>query len=137
VRNDLSDRLMYALLLLSGLILVGMLISSWRVVLYPFLLIMGISILFGFRSDSRGPGAWLMAGGVVLAFGVVFGVVDFLSGGEPTGSTNYVLGMTPVTAIYLISIPVLVMLVGLLYALSFTREDLPVESESSPERPAE
>lgn len=127
MRGSLSDRLVYVLLGLLALILVGMLLASWRVVLYPFLLVIGVSILFGFirriqEGNSRVP--VLTAGSVVVLFFILFIWLDILSGGEPTGSTNYILGMTPTTALYVIGIPILVALPGLLYALTFTREDL-------------
>lgn len=127
MRGSLSDRLVYVLLGLLALILVGMLLASWRVVLYPFLLVIGVSILFGFirrirEGDSRVPA--LTAGSVVVLFFILFIWVDVLSGGEPTGSTNYIFGMTPAMAVYVIGVPILVALPSLLYALTFTREDL-------------
>lgn len=127
MRGSFSDRLVYVLLGLLALILVGMLLASWRIVLYPFFLVIGVSILFGFirrigGGDSRVPA--LTAGSVVVLFFILFIWVDILSGGEPTGSTNYILGMTPTTALYVIGVPILVALPGLLYALTFTREDV-------------
>jgi predicted acyltransferase len=112
-----------------------MLLASWRIVLYPFLLVVGISILFGFvrriqEGDSLVPA--LVAGSVVVLFFILFIWVDVLSGGEPPGSTNYVFGMTPAMAVYVIGVPILVALPSLLYALTFTREDL--ETASNEER---
>jgi hypothetical protein len=135
-----SNRLIYATLGLSVLILIGMLTSSWRVVLYPFLLIIAICMLFGFATSARGRvTTLLMCFGVAAGYAFIFGWVDAISGGEPTGSTNYVLGMTPVTALYLIGVPLLVVVVGLLYALTFTREDLPTggAGNADDEPPAE
>lgn len=123
----LSDWLVYAMLGLMVVILIGMLTGSWRVVLYPFLLVIGISIILGFVrqiAGGRSAVALASAGGVVALFFVLFVWVDLLSGGEPTGSTAYILGMTPVTALYVIGVPLLVALPGLLYALTFTREDV-------------
>ncbi|CAN5456467.1 MAG: hypothetical protein ACR2N0_13670 [Rubrobacteraceae bacterium] len=127
MRGSLSDRLVYVLLGLLALILIGMLLASWRVVLYPFLLVVGVSILFGFIrriSDGNSLVPALVAGSVVVLFFILFIWVDILSGGEPTGSTNYVFGMTPAMAVYVIGVPILVALPSLLYALTFTREDL-------------
>jgi len=121
----LSNRLIYALLGLVILMLIGMLISSWRVVLYPLLPVIGISILFGYTRElpSR---KWplLIAGSVVVLFGLLFTVLDIMTGGEPTGSTNYVLGMTPPMALYIISFPSIVVLTGILYGLTFKQEDV-------------
>lgn len=121
----LSNRLIYALLGLVVLMLIGMIFSSWRVVLYPFLVIVGINILFGFTKElPGGKRPFLVAGPVVGLLIVLFVALDVISGGEPTGSTNYVLGMTPPMALYVIGFPVLIVLVGFLYALTFTNEDV-------------
>lgn len=123
---ELSDRLIYALLGLMVLMIIGMLASSWRMILYPVILVMGISILFGSLRelpDRKRP--LLVAGSVVGLFGLLFITIDIMTGGEPTGrSTNYVLGMTPPTALYMISFPLLVVLAGVLYALTFQQEDV-------------
>lgn len=122
---QLSDRLIYALGGLAILMIIGMLASSWRMILYPIILVMGISILFGnLRElpDRKQP--LLVAGLVVVLFGSLFIVIDIMTGGDPTGrSTNYVLGMTPPTALYMIGFPLLVVLAGVLYGLTFQQED--------------
>lgn len=122
---ELSNRLMYALLGLVILMLIGMLISSWRVVLYPLLLVIGISILFGYTRELQSR-KWplLIAGSVVVLLGLLFIVLDIMTGGEPTGSTNYVLGMTPPMALYIISFPLIIVLAGILYGLTFKQEDV-------------
>lgn len=123
---QLSDRLIYALGGLAILMIIGMFASSWRMILYPVILVMGISILFGSLSelpDRKRP--LLVAGSIVVLFGLLFTSIDIMTGGDPTGrSTNYVLGMTPPTALYMISFPLLVVLAGLLYALTFQQEDV-------------
>ena len=122
---ELSNRLIYAVLGLVSLMLIGMLLSSWRVVLYPLILVIGISILFGYTKELPGR-KWplVVAGSTVVLYGLLFVVLDFLSGGEPTGSTNYVLGMTPPMALYIICFPLLVILAGVLYGLTFKQEDV-------------
>ena len=122
---ELSNRMIYAVLGLVILMLIGMLLSSWRVVLYPLVLLIGISILFGYTRELPGR-KWplVVAGSIVVLYGLLFILVDILTGGEPTGSTNYVLGMTPPMALYIISFPLLVILVGVLYGLTFKQEDV-------------
>lgn len=122
---ELSNRLIYALLGLVILMLIGMLISSWRVVLYPLLLVIGISILFGYTRELQSR-KWplLIAGSVVVLLGLLFIVLDIMTGGEPTGSTNYVLGMTPPMALYIIGFPLIIVLAGILYGLTFKQEDV-------------
>jgi hypothetical protein len=122
----LSDRLIYVLLGLTVLMIVGMLTSSWRMILYPVILVMGISILFGFlRELPERKRALLVAGSVAGGFALLFVIIDIMTGGEPTGrSTTYVLGMTPPTALYMLGFPLLVVLAGVLYALTFQQEDV-------------
>ena len=122
---ELSNRLIYAVLGLTVMILIGMLLSSWRVILYPLILVIGISILFGYTRELPGR-KWplMVAGSIVVLYGLLFVVLDILSAGEPTGSTNYVLGMTPPMALYIISFPLLVILAGILYGLTFKQEDV-------------
>ena len=122
---ELSTRLIYAVLGLVVLMLVGMLVSSWRVILYPLVLLIGISILFGYTRELPGR-RWplLVAGTMVVLYGLLFVALDVLTGGEPTGSTNYVLGMTPPMALYVICFPLLVILAGVLYGLTFKEEDV-------------
>ena len=122
---ELSNRMIYVVLGLVVLMLVGMLLSSWRVILYPLTFLIGISILFGYTRELPGK-KWplLVAGSVVVLYGLLFVLLDLLTGGEPTGSTNYVLGMTPPMALYIISFPLLVILAGVLYGLTFQQEDV-------------
>lgn len=125
----LSNKLMYALLGLSALMLVGMFTASWRLVLYPILFMIGISVLFGFtRELSRGRRGLAVAGAIVVLFGAFFVTLDIMTGGEPTASTSYILGMTPPTALYLLVWPVLVVAAGILYAVTFTQEDVEPET---------
>lgn len=126
---ELSNKLMYALLGLTALMLVGMFANAWQLVLYPILFIIGISVLFGFtRELPRVKRGFLIAGSLVVLFGAFFVTLDVMTGGEPTGSTDYILGMTPPTALYMLVWPVLVVLAGILYAATFTGED--VDSET-------
>jgi hypothetical protein len=122
---ELSNRLIYAMLGLVVLMLIGMLLSSWRVILYPLILVIGVSILFGYTRELPGK-KWplLVAGSIVVLYGLLFVVLDIMTGGEPTGSTNYVLGMTPPMALYIIGFPLLVVLAGVLYGLTFKQEDV-------------
>ncbi len=123
---QLSDRLIYALGGLAILMIIGMFASSWRMIVYPVILVMGISILFGFVSElPNRKRPLLVAGSVVVLFGLLFTLIDIMTGGDPTGrSTNYVLGMTPPTALYMISFPLLIVLAGVLYGLTFQQEDV-------------
>jgi hypothetical protein len=127
---------MYVLLGLTVLMLIGMLTGSWRAILYPFLLVVGVSILFGFtREIGTGSRPLLVAGPVVILFVVLFVVLDISTGMQPTGGASRVLGMTPPMAWYLLGFPPLVILVGILYAVTFQNEE--PETPQQPHRDAE
>ncbi len=121
---QLSSKLMYVLLGLTVLMLIGMLTGSWRAILYPFLLVVGVSILFGFTRElgSRNR-PLLVAGPVVILLAVLFLVLDITTGMQPTGSGSRVLGMTPPMAWYLLGFPPLGILAGILYAVTFQNEE--------------
>ena len=119
-----SDRMMMAILGLTCVIMLGMITSAWRIVLYPLVPLLGISILFGYPqlATTRGRPVWL-AVAISTAFGLLFVVLDVMTGGEPTGTAQRVLGMTPPMALYVTAFPILVIVTGLVYGLTFTQEE--------------
>lgn len=120
-----SDRLMY---LFSGLIvlsLVGMFLESWRLILYPYLVVIGVGITIGmWNAVKKKPGMlWLpifISGGYL----VLFIILDVITRNDPAGGNSYILGMTPALAIYLLGILPLAVVASLIYALIFDPGDV-------------
>lgn len=124
-----SNRLMYALLGLVILIIIGMLTASWRVILYPYLFVIGISILLGLTKtiQTKRHLIWVPFG-VTALYLVLYVWLDVISLKSPTGGTGYVLGMVPTTAIFLLGIWPTAILVSLLYAWIFPEEGNPLNA---------
>lgn len=128
--RNLLNRLIYAMLGLVVLIIVGMLIASWRMVLYPFLLIVGISILFGLtRAVQRNRSVLLLPIGVVVLLVALYGWLDSMSVADPDGE-GIVLGLAPTTALYFFGIMPAFLLVGLAFSLTFSQDAPELEEDS-------
>ncbi|MCW1929410.1 hypothetical protein [Bhargavaea beijingensis] len=120
-----SDRIMYLFSGLIGLSLVGMFLESWRLILYPYLVVIGVAITVGmWNVVKKRPGMlWvpiLIAGGYLA----LFIILDVITRNDPAGGSSYVLGMTPGLAIYLLGILPLAVLASLIYALIFDPGDV-------------
>lgn len=107
----------YAVLVLTVAAAAGMLIGSWRLVLYPSILLFGVLISLGMRSGSRSPAVRIPAAVVALLL-TLFIVLDLMGLGNPSGE-GLVLGLSPLTALYFFGVGPAVVLVGLLYGLAF------------------
>ncbi|SIT79673.1 hypothetical protein [Edaphobacillus lindanitolerans] len=119
-----NDRIMYVFSGLIVLSLAGMFMQSWRLILYPYLIVIGLAITIGiWRAVKRSPAKiWvpaLVAGGYVA----LFATLDIITRNDPAGGNHYFLGMTPSLAIYLLGILPLAVIASLLYALLFDAED--------------
>lgn len=128
------DKLIYALLGLVVLMTIGMLTGSWRMILYAYLFIIGISIIFGLtrRIKSRGNLIGVPIGVSVL-YVVLYVWLDVMTMGSPTGGEGLVWGMTPATALFMLGIWPASILVTLLYAWTFPVEE--AMSENAAQKP--
>lgn len=119
-----SDKMIYTVLLLVSATLIGMFTGSWRIILYPYLVVIGIAILAGLvKSVKSNPrNIWIPAS-VSLVFIMLYGWLDIITIDSPTGGTSYILGLTPSMAVYLLGIWPLTNLICLMYAWTFTYEE--------------
>ena len=114
--------------LFSGLIalsLVGMFMESWRLILYPYVIVIGVAITVGmWRAVREKPGMiWVptvIAGGYLA----LFVTLDVITRSDPAGGSHYILGMTPALALYLLGILPLAVIASLIYALIFDPDDM-------------
>lgn len=119
---NLSNKLMYALLGLVILLTIGMLVGSWRMVLYPFLPIAGICITYGLLRNVRSNRMMLLLPiSLVALLTVLYIWLDAMSVADPDGE-GLVLGFAPTTALYFFGITPVTLLVGLAFALTFSEE---------------
>ncbi|KAA0965210.1 hypothetical protein FQ087_02550 [Sporosarcina sp. ANT_H38] len=121
---SISDKIIYTFLLLVSVTLIGMLTGSWRIILYPYLVVIGIAILAGLvKNVKRNPRKIWIPASVSLAYIILYSWLDMITIDSPTGGTSYILGLTPSMAIYLLGIWPLANLICLLYAWTFTYEE--------------
>lgn len=113
-----TDRLVMLLLVLACIMLIGMLTASWRVVLYPYLVVIGVIILLGVGTRrSHDPVLRWMGIGVPLGYFALYLWLEVAMRGEPGESSNLVFGLVPTTAIYFLAIWPFGLVVAGLYAL--------------------
>lgn len=119
--ND--DKIIYSLLVLVSFTLSGMFIGSWRMILYPYLLVIGLSILIGLLKSIRmNPKLIYVPIGVSIVYILLYAGLDLIMFGDVVSETNYIVGLTPGMAVYLLLIWPFSNLICLLYASTFTYE---------------
>jgi hypothetical protein len=116
VRKPETDHLAAALLALGCAVVVGMLLGTWELVLYPSLLMMGVLLAMALirRRTSLAIG---LPAGVVALLVALFGALHAMGADSPSGAGSF-LGWDPMTALYLFGLGPAFLLVGLLYALT-------------------
>lgn len=115
------DKLMYTLLFLVSLILIGMITGSWRIILYPYLIVIGISVLFGMlKSVKSNPRRIWVPVSVSIIYLILYGWLDIMTNDLPTGGINYLFGLTPSMALYILGIWPFAVLVCFLYAWTYS-----------------
>lgn len=119
-----SDKVIYTLFVLVTLTLIGMFVGSWRVILYPYLIVIGIAILLGLMKTIKQNPKMIVVPIVVSAVYLVLYIwLDIMTLNLPTGGVKYVFGLTPSMALYLLGIWPLANIICLLYAWTFTYEN--------------
>lgn len=117
-----TDRLVTLLLVLVTIMLVGMLTASWRVVLYPYLVVIGVIILLGVGA-RRGKDPVLLGFGIAvpLIYIALYVWLEVVMAGDPGSSTDLVLGLVPSTAVYFFAIWPFGLIVAACYAFFHRR----------------
>ncbi len=117
-----TDRLVTALLVLVTIMLVGMLTASWRVVLYPYLIALGVIILLGVGA-RRGRDAVLLGFGIAvpIVYIALYIWLEVVMAGDPGSSETLVLGLVPSTAVYFFAIWPFGLVVAACYAVFHRR----------------
>lgn len=119
-----TDKLIYSLLVFTGIMIVGMFLASWRLILYAYLIMIGISILFGLLRHVKVNRSFMWIPiGTSIAYLTLYVWLDLITLGSPNGGEGLILGMTPATALYFLGIWPLSVLVSLLYAWTFPAEE--------------
>lgn len=117
-----TDRLVNLLLLLVTVMLIGMLTGSWRIVLYPYLVVVGVILLLGVGSARARDPIYLRFAICVTA--IYFGLyiwLDFVIDADVSANTPLIGGVIPSTAIYFYLIWPMGLIVAVMYALFHRR----------------
>ncbi|MEX3622106.1 hypothetical protein [Viridibacillus arvi] len=119
-----SDKLIYTLLVLVSITFIGAITGSWRFILYPYLIVIGIAILFGLlKSIKQNPRKIWIPVSVSVLYIILYVSLDIMTINTPTGGSSYLLGLTPSMALYILAIWPLANIICLLYAWTFTNEE--------------
>lgn len=117
-----TDRLVILMLALVSIMLVGMLTTSWRVVLYPYLVVVGVVILLGVGQRRHHDRVLLGLGaGVTLVYLALYLWFDVAMDSELGSNTDLIGGVVPSTAIYFFAIWPFGLVVAALYAILHRR----------------
>jgi hypothetical protein len=117
------DKLIYTLLFLVSLTLIGMITASWRIILYPYLIVIGIAILLGMlKNVKKNPRKIWIPISVSAIYIILYAWLDIMTIGSPTGGDTYILGLTPSMALYVLGIWPFANVICLLYAWTFFDE---------------
>lgn len=117
-----TDRLVTLLLVLVCIMIAGMLTTSCRVVLYPYLVVIGVVILLGVGTRRSRDSVLMWLGiGVPLGYFALYIWLEVAMRDNPGESTTLVLGVVPTTAIYFFAIWPFGLVVAILYAVFHRR----------------
>ncbi|MDM5248744.1 MULTISPECIES: hypothetical protein [unclassified Lysinibacillus] len=118
------DKLIYTLLSLVIITFIGTITGSWRFILYPYLIVIGIAILFGIlKNVKQNPWKMWIPVSVVIVYIILYAWLDIITIDTPTGGSKYIFGLTPSMALYILGIWPLANLICLLYAWTFSKEE--------------
>ncbi|BCJ86113.1 hypothetical protein [Effusibacillus dendaii] len=125
-----ADKWIYAFTGLVILILIGMLTGAWRIILYPYLFIIGIGVLLGlWQQLKRKPQLIWVPVSITVLYLILYVWLDVLSLHSPTGGSTLVFGMVPTTALFFLGIWPIAILVSLLYGLTFSSHSDSMQGE--------
>jgi len=120
------NKLMYVVLGLIVLMIFGMITASWRIIIYPYLFVCGISVLIGLIKviQSNHNLIWVPVS-LTAVYLFLFIWLDLVTLGSTVfggDSANFVFGLVPSTAIVLLGIWPISILAPLLYAWTFSKD---------------
>lgn len=121
-----SDKVIYLFLFFVSVTFIGMLFQSWRVILYPYLIVIGITILIGlWKPIRKRPHKIWIPIAVSVIYLILYGLLDFISSSSILGGDYYIFGMTPSMALFMLGILPCAVIICLLYAITFPYEKQP------------
>lgn len=119
------DQAIYVLFGLAVVMVIGMVTNSWRAVLYPYLIMIGLAIFLGLMKDiRRNPRKIWIPVAVTAIYLLLYIFHDVITMDSPTGGKGFIWGLSPAMALYIFAIWPLAVLVCLLYTLTFQKDSV-------------
>ncbi|PAE33765.1 hypothetical protein [Bacillus sp. 7884-1] len=121
----MSNRFVYASTALLVLIIIGMLVGSFRLIIYPYIVLVGILLLIGLAKKIivNKKIIWIPTI-VTFLFLLLQGWLDIATLHSPIGGGNLILGFTISTAIYYVGIWTLCASFSLIYVWTFSKPEV-------------
>lgn len=117
------DKIIYTMTTLIAVMLIGMFLSSWRLIIYPYTFVIGLTLCLGMiRTITRNNFYLLIPTSISLIYLLLYGILDVITTSDPLGGTSYIVGMAPSMAVFLLGIWPMSIVVCLLYAWHITKE---------------
>jgi hypothetical protein len=118
----MSNRFVYASVALLVLIIIGMLVGSFRLIIYPYLVLVGILLFIGLAKKIKVNKKiiWIPTL-VTFLFLLLQGWLDLTTLSSPIGGENLIFGFTISTAIYYLGIWTLCASFSLIYVWAFSQ----------------
>lgn len=120
-----TDQAIYTLFGLAIVMVIGMVTGSWRAVLYPYLILVGLSIFLGLIKDvKRNPRKIWIPVTVTVIYLFLYIFHDVITIDSPAGGSGFIFGLSPAMALYIFGIWPMAVLVCLLYTLTFPKDSV-------------
>ncbi|MBM7649598.1 hypothetical protein JOC78_002572 [Bacillus ectoiniformans] len=124
---DAQSKGMAALLFIITVMITGMMLSSWRIIIYSYLAAMGVILAISLASYIQKNKSFILF--PVFITGLFYGLFILADayglGSETAGgsSTSYLFGLVPTTAVFLYGIASMILIVPLLYAINHRKQE--------------
>jgi hypothetical protein len=120
----MSNRSIFVFAALLVLIIIGMLAGSFRLIIYPYMLIIGLLLLIGLAKKIKVNKKIVWVPTIItLLFLLLQGWLDNATLQTPTGGVKLIFGFTVTNAIYYLGIWTLCACFSLIYAWVFNQRE--------------
>lgn len=124
----MSNKSVYAFAVLLLLVIIGMLTGSFRLVIYPYMLIVGLLLLGGLTKKLNVNKKLIWIPTVITVLFLLLQLcLDLVTLHSPIGNGKLIFGITTSTAIYYLGIWLVCASISLIYSRTF---NLPEEKQS-------
>jgi hypothetical protein len=120
----MSNRAIYAVGTLLAFITIGMLLGSFRLIIYPYICILGLLFISGIGQSMK-MNKKIRRFPLILTvlFLILFIGLDYVTLDSPIGDGDLFFGLSSSSAIYYLGIWILCLIVSMIYAWAFKQQD--------------